>query len=95
MILGKQPVLSEYGAGVREAIRKLPPEVSKELLSEYKAPSPALLSSVQAAIIGREFAIENAAKGVNLDREWAEGGMTRRLDEVGLAEEDSWNRPEA
>lgn len=93
IILGKQSVLSEYGAGVREAVRKLPPEVSKTLLSEYQPPSPALISALEGAIIEREFAIENAEKGINLDREWAQGGADRRMDEVGLSADDSWNSP--
>ena len=38
IILGKQSVLSEYGAGVREAVRKLPPEVSKALLAGIESP---------------------------------------------------------
>jgi len=93
IILGKQPVLAAYGAGVREAVRKLPPEVSRDLLSEYKAPSSALISSLENSIIEREFAIENAEKGINLDQEWAKGGAARRMDEVGLAGEDPWNTP--
>jgi len=93
IILGKQPVLAEHGVGVREAIRKLPPEVSKELLAEYGSPSPALILSLENSIIEREFAIENAEKGVKLDREWAQGGANRRMDEVGLAGEDTWNSP--
>ena len=93
IILGKQPVLAEYGAGVREAIRKLPAEVSKSLLAEYGPPSAGLITSLEQSIIAREFATEEAAKGVNLDQEWARGGVSRRMDEVGLAEEDSWNAP--
>lgn len=93
IILGKQPVLSDYGASVREAINKLPPEVSKVLLAEYGPPAPALIEDVKDTILLREFAIENAEKGANLDHEWARGGMNRRMDEVGLSEEDPWNAP--
>ncbi len=96
IILGKQPVLAEYGAGVREAIRKLPPEVSKGLLAEYGAPSAGLIASLEESIISREFAIDNAAKGVNLDQEWAQGGgLNRRMNEVGLSENDEWNESPA
>ena len=95
IILGKQPVLAEYGAGVREAVRKLPPEVSKELLSDYRQLSPTLITALEDSIIEREFAIESAEKGANLDVEWLKGGgVGRRMDEVGLSDEDSWNTPE-
>ncbi|WP_323025718.1 hypothetical protein [Castellaniella sp.] len=91
IILSKQPVLAEYGAGVREALRKLPAEVSKSLLAEYGPASPGLITSLEESIVAREFALENAASGVNLDRDWAKGGVDRRMDEVGLSEADAWN----
>lgn len=95
IILGKQPVLTEYGTGVREAVRKLPPEVTKELLSEYRQLSPTLITALEDSIIEREFAIESAEKGANLDIEWLKaGGADRRMDEVGLAGGDTWNTPE-
>lgn len=93
IILGKQPVLADHGASVREAINKLPPEVSKALLAEYGPPGPAVIESVKDTILLREFAIENAEKGASLDHEWASGGMQRRMDEIGLSEEDPWNAP--
>lgn len=93
IILGKQPVLAEYGAGIREAIKKLPADVSKSLLAEYGAPPAALITSLEQSIIAREFAIDMTEKGVNLDQEWAKGGVNRRMDEVGLSDEDPWNEP--
>lgn len=93
IILGKQAVLADHGSSVREAINKLPPEVSKALLAEYGMPGPAVIEGVKDTILLREFAIENAEKGTNLDHEWASGGVQRRMDEVGLSENDSWNTP--
>jgi len=91
-ILGKQPIFSEYGSQVRAILSALPPEVSRDLTSGYREPVPHLLGQVEAAIMTRELAIENAAQQVNLDKAWVSGeGNGRRIAEQEIGAEDSWN----
>lgn len=93
IVIAKQPVLAEYGREVRSAISQLPPEVSRNLLAEYREPQPQLVAQMEGAIMTRELAIENAAQEVNLDQKWLTGETTRRMDEVGLSSDDDWNSP--
>lgn len=95
VILRKQAPLAEHGREVRLALSQMPPEVTKELLGDYGAPKPEVVAAIEATVITRELSIENAAQEVNLDKEWLSGGgMGRRMDEVGLSADDSWNIPE-
>lgn len=92
VIIGKQPVLADHGREVRAVISAMPPEVSRSLMSEYREPSPQLVSNIEGAILLREHAIENAEKGVSLDQEWAAGnGPGRSLSEQSIGEVDPWN----
>ena len=56
--LGKQPVLAELAKGVRTMLNAMPPEVTRELLSEYRAPTPQLLSAMESALMSRENATQ-------------------------------------
>lgn len=94
VVIAKQPVLVEYGREVRSAISQLPPEVSRNLLSEYREPQSTLVAQTEEAIMTRELAIENAGQEVNLDQQWLTGANNRRMDEVGLSSDDGWNSPE-
>lgn len=95
VVIAKQPVLADYGRELRSAINQLPPEVSRSLLSEYGEPSSALITSIEDAVIMREFAIENSAQESNLDQEWLKGVPAREhIDEQNIGEEDLWNAPE-
>ena len=90
--LGKQPVLAELAKGVRTMLNAMPPEVTRELLSEYRAPTPQLLSAMESAVMSRELAIENATQESNLDQEWlANGGENRTISEPTLSANDDWN----
>jgi hypothetical protein len=90
-ILGKQPILAEYGSEVRKAINALPPEVSRALMNEYREPTPQLVAAMEGAIMSRELAIENAAQEKNLDREYfAEGGSGRSISENAIGAKDDW-----
>lgn len=89
--ISKQPVLADTGREVRAAISQLPPDVSRSLLSNYAAPEQKLVTSMESAIIARELAIDNAEKGVGLDMNWLNNGLGRKMSEVGLSEDDSWN----
>jgi hypothetical protein len=93
VVIAKQPVLADYGREVRSAINQLPPEVSRNLLAEYREPQPQLVAQLEEAIITRELAIENAAQGINLDQQWLQGANARRMDEVGISAGDEWNSP--
>lgn len=91
VILGKQPVLSEHGREVRATISALPPEISRSLMSEYREPSPQLVSGIEGAIMSRELAIDNAEKGIGLDQQWAAGdGPGRNMSEQSFGEKDPW-----
>lgn len=91
VILGKQPVLAEHGREVRATISALPPEVSRALMSEYREPNPQLVTGIEEAIISRELAIENAEKGIGLDKQWAAGdGPGRNMSEQNFGAKDSW-----
>lgn len=93
IVIAKQPVLADYGREVRSAINQLPPDVSRNLLAEYREPQPQLVAQLEEAIITRELAIENAAQEVNLDQQWLQSANARRMDEVGLSADDDWNSP--
>lgn len=93
VVLGKQPVMAEYGREVRASISQLPPEVSRELLADYREPSPQLVGQVENAILAREHSIEGIEQGANLDQQWLQGAAARRMDEVGLSADDEWNAP--
>jgi hypothetical protein len=91
VILGKQPVLADHGREVRAAISAMPPEVSRSLMSEYREPTPQLVSSIEDTILMREHAIDNAEKGIGLDQQWAAGdGPGRKLSEQSIGEKDPW-----
>ncbi len=93
--LRKQAALSAHSNEIRLALTQMPPEVSQELLGEYAPPKLEMVAAIEATVITRELSIENASQEVNLDKEWLSGGgMSRRMDEVGLSEEDGWNIPE-
>lgn len=92
-VIAKQPVLADYGREVRSAINQLPPDVSRNLLAEYREPQPQLVAQLEEAIITRELAIENAAQEVNLDQQWLQSANARRMNEVGLSADDDWNSP--
>lgn len=91
VILGKQPILSDYGREVRAALNALPPEVSRGLMNEYRTPTPQLVSAVENSIMSRELAIENAEQGVNLDQNWLASAQPRGMSETALSAEDEWN----
>lgn len=93
IILSKQPVLADYGHEVRSAINQLPPDVSRNLLAEYREPQPQLVAQLEEAIIARELAIESSAQEANLDQQWLQSTNARRMDEVGLSADDDWNSP--
>lgn len=92
VILGKQPVLSDYGREVRASLSALPPEVTNALMNEYRTPTPQLMDSMAAAIIQRELGIENVEQGVGLDQEWLKGaGAGRSMSESSVGNDDPWN----
>lgn len=91
--IAKQPVLLGHGSEVRAILSQLPPDVSKQLLSDYQDPAPKLVASIEEAVISREMAIENAAQEVNLDQEWLNGAQSRKMSERSIGEEDPWNEP--
>lgn len=94
VLIAKQPVLADYGRELRSAINQLPPEVSRSLLSEYGEPGAELLTSIEDAVILREFSIERAAQEIDLDQEWLQGVSPRHYDEASVGAEDLWNAPE-
>lgn len=95
VILRKQAPLADHGREVRLVLTQMPPEITRDLLGEYGAPKPEMVAAIEATVITRELSIDNAAQEVNLDKEWLTGGgMSRRMDEVGLSADDSWNIPE-
>lgn len=92
VILGKQPVLSDYGREVRAALSALPPDVTNALMSEYRAPTLQLMDTMAAAIIQRELGIEQIEQGVGLDQEWLKGaGAGRSMSESSVGNDDPWN----
>jgi hypothetical protein len=94
VILGKQPILADYGREVRNALNALPPEVSRGLTRDYREPTSQLVAAIEGAIVARELAIENSSQEVTLDKDWlAGGGGSRQIDESGLAAGDDWNSP--
>lgn len=96
VILGKQPILSDYGREVRTALSALPPEVSRGLMNEYREPGPQLVAEMEGAIMSRELAIENVTQEIGLDQQWlAGGGSGRHISESSLSGKDEWNEPEA
>lgn len=95
IVIGKQPVLADYGRELRSAINQLPPDVTKSLLSTYGEPSPELITSIENAVLMREFAIENAAQETNLDQGWLNGANNRQqIDEASIGKADTWYEPE-
>jgi hypothetical protein len=94
--LRKQAALSAHSNDVRLTLTQMPPEVTQELLGPYGPPKLEMVAAIEATVITRELSIENAAQEVNLDKEWLAGAdhLKRRMDEVGLSEEDGWNIPE-
>jgi hypothetical protein len=92
VIIGKQPVLSEHSREVRTALNAMPPDVSRGIIAEYSSPAPAMIASMENAIISRELAIENAGQEQNLDQQWlADGGKARGTDENNAGADDPWN----
>ena len=92
VILGRQPILADYGREVRATLSAFPPEVSRELMSEYREPASHLVAAMEGAIMSRELAIENAAQEVGLDQEWLAGsGNGRKISEASLSADDEWN----
>jgi len=94
VLVAKQPVLADYGRELRAAINQFPPEVSRSLLSEYGEPSAELITSIEDAVILREFSIERAAQEIDLDQEWLQGAAPRHIDEANIGADDIWNAPE-
>lgn len=90
-VVSKQHALAEYGSDMRNALRALPPEISRGLLSEYGNPKPESVAQIEAAITAREFSNENIAKESTLDQQWLDGESSRRMDEIGLGSPDDWN----
>lgn len=94
VILGKQPILSDYGREVRSAMSALPPEITKGLMFEYRDPTPELVSQMAGAIMERELGIENVQQGIGLDQEWLQGaGTGRSMSEKAVGNDDPWNLP--
>lgn len=90
--IGKQPILADYGREVRLALNALPPDVSRDLMAEFREPTPELVSSMENAITFRELAIENATQENNLDQDWlSSGGTNRKISESALGADDEWN----
>jgi hypothetical protein len=91
--IGKQPILADYGREVRLALNALPPDVSRDLMAEYREPSQELVSAMENAITFRELAIENATQEINLDQEWLSSGAgnNRKISESTLSSDDEWN----
>lgn len=93
IVIAKQPVLADYGREVRSALNQLPPEVSRNLLGEYREPQPQIVAQLEEAIMSRELSIENAAQETTLDQQWLQSANARRMDEVALGNDDEWNSP--
>jgi len=94
VILGKQPIMAEYGREVRVMLSKLPPEITKELISEYKVSTPEFSEKMEQAIMAREFVNENVAHENNLDKKWLSAhGSGRKFSEQALSVADEWNSP--
>lgn len=93
ILVARQSALRNQGNHVRAAMSKLPPSVVDSILHEYKSPNEQTLQEVFVAVAENEHILDSARKGQNLDLEWLQnGGQTmRRMDEVGLSENDSWN----
>lgn len=93
IVITKQAAMTDYAREVRTAMSQLPPDVSRDLLAQYGAPQPDVIQSVQMAIMSRELSVENMQKQVGLDQQWLASENGRRMDEVGLSQEDTWNTP--
>ncbi len=92
VILGKQPIMAEYGTEVRAIVNALPPEVSRGLMNDYQMPEPQLVNAMEGAIMAREVVVENATQKVGLDTEWlSNAGAGREISENGAGAGDSWN----
>lgn len=94
IVVGKQPILADYGRELRSAINQLPPEVTRDLMGDYAEPGPSLITSIENAVTMREYSIENAQQVQNLDQSWLNGAQARNLDEQNLGADDIWNAPE-
>lgn len=95
VVIAKQPVLADYGREVRNAISQLPPEATRSLLGEYGLASPTLLSSIEGAILQREFAHERATREADVSRDWLNAAdlHTAGIDESVASADDTWNVP--
>ncbi|HDS1733921.1 hypothetical protein [Pseudomonas sp. BP8] len=93
VVIAKQPVLADHGRDLRSAINQLPPEASRTLLSEYGAATPALVTTIEDAILLREFAFEHAAQQANLSKDWLSDAdaHTSGINESVAASNDTWN----
>jgi len=93
IVIGKQPALADYGREVRSAINQFPPDVSRNLIAEYREPSPQLVARLEEAITSRELAIENVAQEANLDQQWLQSANAQHTDNLDLGADDGWNSP--
>ncbi|MDR6712126.1 hypothetical protein J2W83_001721 [Pseudomonas hunanensis] len=93
IVIEKQSVLADYGRELRNSINQLPPEATRSLLSEYGGTTPQLVTSIENAILLREFAYERATQQADLSQDWLNAADQQRpgIDEAKVAADDQWN----
>ncbi|MBC3479062.1 hypothetical protein OGV25_23395 [Pseudomonas sp. P1B16] len=93
IVIDKQPVLADYGRELRSAINQLPPEATRTLLSEYGGATAQVVTSIEDAILLREFAHERAAQQADLSQEWLNAADRHGpgINEAAVAADDTWN----
>ncbi len=91
-LASRQSSLREYSNDVKAALSILPPDVVSGVFKEYTIPTPEILNNVMNAMLTKEFVLENAAQGNNIDKTWLESGdRPRKIDESNLSSNDEWN----
>ncbi len=91
-LASRQSSLREYSNDIKAALSILPPDVVSGVFKEYTTPTPDILNNVMNAMLTKEFVLENAAQGNNIDKTWLDSGeKPRKIDESNLSSEDEWN----
>lgn len=87
-VVSKQLELAEVSQEVRAAYTTLPPDVSREMFSNYSLIPEQTLQMLMNNLLTKEFVLNDLAQGNNLDKDWLRGQQISP-DTIGV--DDEWN----
>ncbi|MBJ8931582.1 hypothetical protein [Citrobacter freundii] len=87
--VSKQLELAEVSQEIRAAYTVLPPDVSREMFSDYGAEKNEAIQHLMNNLLTKEFVLNEVAQGNNLDQDWMLG---QKAIDTNVSVDDDWNK---